>query len=319
MLTIGVDLGGTNIKAALVDAQGKVLQQESCPTALPRSAEAICGDVVRLCKQLMEKAHGLVAGIGVGCPGTVDPETGVVLYANNLGWKQFPMGPFLTQRLGLPVVMGNDANVAAFGEAMAGCAKDAQSAVILTLGTGVGGGVVLDGRLLTGYTGAAAELGHMMIEKDGEPCTCGCRGCLETYASATALIRQTRRAMTAHPESLMNTLAKPDEVTGRTAFDAAFQGDAAARQVVQEYIRYLAIGIASLINIFFPQIVGLSGGVANQGEALLEPLRRAVEPMVYGYEFTQKKTRLVCCTLGYQAGLVGAALLAKQTIEAKQG
>lgn len=318
MLTIGIDLGGTNIKAALVDGGGRVLRQESCPTALPRPAEAICEDVVRLCKQLIGGADGPVAGIGVGCPGTVDPETGVVLYANNLGWKQFPMGDFLAERLGLPVIMGNDANVAAFGEAMAGCAKDAQSAVILTLGTGVGGGVVLDGRLLTGYTGGASELGHMMIEKDGEPCTCGCRGCLESYASATALIRHTKRAMAAHPESRMNAIAKPEEVTGRTAFDAAAQGDAAARQVVEEYIQYLAVGIASLINIFFPEIIGLSGGVANQGEALLAPLRRAVEPMIYGHEFTQKKTRIVCCTLGYQAGLVGAALLAKQAVEAGQ-
>ncbi|MBS4912491.1 MAG: ROK family protein, partial [Subdoligranulum variabile] len=279
MLYLGVDLGGTNIKAALVNSEGEILCEAGIPTNLPRPAEAVCDDIATLCLQLAEGKD--VAGVGVGCPGTVDG--GTVLYSNNLDWHDFAMEEYLAQKIGLPVVVGNDANVAALGEALAGCAKGAQSTVVVTLGTGVGAGVVLDGKLLTGYTGAASEAGHMVVldTPDAPRCTCGRHGCLEALASATALIRMTKEARLAHPESALNVLAaKPEDVNGRTAFDAAAQGDAAAQQVVDTYIHYLAVGIANLINIFFPEVIGLSGGVANQGENLLKPLRAAVEPMV---------------------------------------
>ena len=290
MLYLGVDLGGTNIKAALVNSEGEILCEANTPTNLPRPAEAVCDDIAALCLQLAEGKD--VAGVGVGCPGTVDG--GTVLYSNNLDWHDFAMEEYLAQKTGLPVAVGNDANVAALGEALAGCAKGAQSTVVVTLGTGVGAGVVLDGKLLTGYTGAASE----------------------ALASATALIRMTKEARLAHPESALNVLAaKPEDVNGRTAFDAAAQGDAAAQQVVDTYIHYLAVGIANLINIFFPEVIGLSGGVANQGENLLKPLRAAVEPMVFGHDFAQKHTRITACTLGYRAGVIGAALLAKSRME----
>ena len=312
MYTLGVDLGGTNIKVALVDEKGCILQEASRPTNLPRPAEAVCDDIAALCLQLTE-GRGDVAGVGIGCPGTVDDATGMVLYSNNLDWSNFAMGPYLSQRIGLPVRLANDANAAALGEALAGCAKGTDSAVILTLGTGVGGGVVLGGKLLTGYTGAAAEPGHMVIHDspDAPLCTCGRRGCLEAYASATALIRMTKEAMAAHPESGLWKLATLDTVTGRTAFDGRDAGDAVAAGVVNEYTHWLAVGIANLINIFFPQVVGLSGGVANQGEALLKPLRQMVEPMVFGSAFASKHTTLTTCTLGYRAGVIGAALLAQ--------
>ena len=224
------------------------------------------------------------------------------------------MSDYLEAATGLPVRLANDANAAALGEALAGCAKGADSAVILTLGTGVGGGIVLGGKLLTGYTGAAAEPGHMVIcdTKDAPLCTCGRRGDLESYASATALIRMTREAMQAHPESALWRFAGPDTVEGRTVFDARDAGDAVAAAVVGQYIHHLAVGIANLVNIFFPEVVGLSGGVANQGEALLAPLRAEYEPMVFGAAYAEKKTRLVSCTLGYRAGVIGAALLAAQ-------
>lgn len=241
-----------------------------------------------------------------------------MLYSNNLDWHDFAMEEYLAQKTGLPVAVGNDANVAALGEALAGCAKGAQSTVVVTLGTGVGAGVVLDGKLLTGYTGAASEAGHMVIldTADAPRCTCGRHGCLEALASATALIRMTKEARLAHPESALNVLAaKPEDVNGRTAFDAAAQGDAAAQQVVDTYIHYLAVGIANLINIFFPEVIGLSGGVANQGENLLKPLRAAVEPMMFGHDFAKKHTRITACTLGYRAGVIGAALLAKSRME----
>lgn len=306
-LYLGVDLGGTNIKAALVDAEGNILNESSVPTNLPRQAETVCDDIAALCTALADGVR--VHGIGVGCPGTVDG--GVVRYSNNLNWHNFAMADYLQGKTGLPVRLANDANAAALGEALAGCAKGAESAVIVTLGTGVGGGVVLNGKLLTGYTGAASEPGHTVIcDTPNAPlCTCGRRGCFEAYASATALIRMTRQAMDAHPESALHTVAANGTVNGRTAFDAAELGDAAAKQVVDDYIHYLAVGIANLINMFFPQVIGLSGGVANQGENLLRPLRAAVQPMIFGDEYAKKHTTLTTCTLGYRAGVIGAALL----------
>lgn len=306
-LYLGVDLGGTNIKAALVDAEGNILKESSVPTNLPRPAEAVCDDIAALCAALADGVR--VHGIGVGCPGTVDG--GVVRYSNNLNWHDFAMADYLQGKTGLPVRLANDANAAALGEALAGCAKGAESAVIVTLGTGVGGGVVLNGKLLTGYTGAASEPGHTVIcDTPNAPlCTCGRRGCFEAYASATALIRMTRQAMDAHPESALHTVAANGTVNGRTAFDAAELGDAAAKQVVDDYIHYLAVGIANLINMFFPQVIGLSGGVANQGENLLRPLRAAVQPMIFGDKYAKKHTALTTCTLGYRAGVIGAALL----------
>ena len=317
MRYLGIDLGGTNIKAALVDQDGRILAEAHRPTGLPRPAEAVCGDIAAAAEELLSTAGSAeVAAVGVGCPGTVDGATGTVLYSNNLGWHDFPLRAWLEQRLHLPVSIVNDANAAALGEAAAGCAKGADSAVILTLGTGVGGGVVLRQHLLTGYTGAASEPGHMVVVADGAPCSCGRCGCLEAYASATALIRATREAMDLHPDSLLHQLARAEGgVSGRTAFDAAEQGDPAGAQVVAQYVHYLAIGIADLINVFFPEVIGLSGGVANQGEPLLEALRREVEPAVFGHRYARKKTRLVCCTLGYRAGVIGAAMLAKQDLE----
>ena len=287
MYYLGVDLGGTNIKAALVDADGAIIKEASTPTKLPRPAEAVCDDIAALCNQLAQGQQ--VAGIGVGCPGTVDG--GLVRYSNNLDWHDFAMGDYLRAKTGLPVALANDANAAALGEAL-----------------------VLGGKLLTGYTGAAAEPGHMVIldTPDAPRCTCGRPGCLESLASATALIRMTKEAMAAHPESALHGIAaQSGGVNGRTAFDAAAQGDAAGKAVVEQYIHYLAVGVANMINIFFPEVIGLSGGVANQGENLLAPLRAAVGPMVFGNAYAQKHTRITTCTLGYRAGVIGAALLAK--------
>ncbi|MFR6394283.1 MAG: ROK family protein [Oscillospiraceae bacterium] len=174
--------------------------------------------------------------------------------------------------------------------------------MVVTLGTGIGGGVVLDGHLLTGFTGAASELGHMCIVADGESCACGRRGCWETYASATALIRRTEAAMAAHPDSALHRIAREKGgVDGRTAFAGQEAGDPAATRVVAEYIRYLGVGIANLVNIFFPQVIALGGGIANQGETLLRPLRAQVQSQEYGSAYTKKHPRIVTCTLGSDA------------------
>lgn len=316
MFYIGIDLGGTNIKAAVVGPEGEILSEASLPTALPRSAQAVCDDIIRAAQQAVENGPCTLdqaAAVGVGCPGTVDDKSGVVLYSNNLGWENFPIREYLETRLHKPVAVGNDANVAALGEAKAGCAKNAQSAVIITLGTGVGGGVVLDGKLLTGYTGAASEPGHIVVEPDGVLCSCGRRGCLEAYASATALIRMTKEAMEKDESSSLHAFAaQAGGVTGKVAFDAAQAGDETARQVVRQYIHYLGLGLADLINVFFPEVIGLSGGVANQGENLLVPLRKEVENQVFGHSYAKKKTRICACTLGYKAGVIGAAMLAQE-------
>ena len=315
MYTIGVDLGGTNIVAGLVDEAYNIVATAKTKTALPRPAEAILDDMAALCAQVMATAgvtKAEVAYIGIGCPGTCNTETGEVEYSNNLRFSHVMLGPEMETRTGLPVYIENDANAAALGEAMAGAGRGAQKSLCVTLGTGVGGGIVLDGQIYSGSNFAGAELGHMVIMVDGEPCTCGRNGCWEAYASATALIRQTRRAMEAHPDSAMWALADGalDKVSGRTAFDAMRQGDAAGTQVVEQYIRYLACGLVNVINVFQPDVLCIGGGICKEGETLLGPVRALIEAERYS-KYSQKQTRLCVAELGNDAGVVGAACLGR--------
>ena len=314
MYYIGIDLGGTNIKGALVSETGEIAREVSRPTRVELGAEAVCDGIAAGITELSSGVDRTsLGGVGLGCPGTVDDETGCVLYANNLGWKNFDLRAEVKSRTGFDLRIGNDANVAALAEALVGCARGAQSAVIVTLGTGVGGGVVLGGKLLTGYTGAASEIGHMVIAENGEECTCGSRGCFEAYSSATALIRDTKRTMAAHPESLLHAIAaEQGGVDGRTAFLAKERGDEAGAQVVEDYIEHLACGLTNLVNIFFPEVLALSGGVANQGDALLLPLRERVRERSFGSRYAVSHTRIELCTLGYRAGVIGAAMLARE-------
>ena len=310
---IGIDLGGTNIKGALVSAKGEILKEHSIPTCVDLGPGAVAGRIGQVIAQL-SIGEDTVGGVGVGCPGTVDDASGIVRFAANLNFVNFDLRSALRAHTALPIHLGNDANAAALGEALFGCGRGAESTIVVTLGTGVGGGVVLDGKMLTGYTGAASELGHMVIRAGGEECTCGRRGCFEAYASATALIRETKRAMAAHPESRMHAAAEENgAVDGRTAFIAAQRGDAAAQAVVDRYLDDLACGVANIVNIFFPEVIALSGGVANQGDALLVPLRERVRALSYGSRYAVRHTRIELCTLGYRAGVIGAALLAKQS------
>ena len=306
---IGIDLGGTNIKGALVNEQGEIIRQSTCPTHAEQGVEAVTATIADMIRDLAKGED--IAGVGLGCPGIVDDASGTVVYACNLGWTNYDVRSALRELTGFSVRLVNDANAAALAEVVAGAAKGAESAVVVTLGTGVGGGVVIGGRLLTGYTGAASELGHMTIVADGVPCACGRKGCFETYASATALIRMTDEAMAKHSESVMHKIATEQGVDGRTAFAAQQAGDPVGDAVVRQYIRYLSIGIANIVNIFFPEVVALSGGVANQGENLLAPLRREVSQQEYGAAYTAKHSRIACCTLGNTAGMIGAALFAK--------
>lgn len=315
MYTIGVDLGGTNIVAGLVDADCHIVETVSCKTNLPRPAGAIIDDMASLCLQVMEKAgisKDQVSYVGIGCPGTCNVETGEVEYSNNLRFEHVMLAPEMKEKVGLPVYIENDANAAALGEAMAGAAKGAAKSVCVTLGTGVGGGVVIDGKIYSGSNYAGAELGHVVMIMDGEPCTCGRRGCWETYSSATALHRQTKAAMQAHPDSLMWQLVDGDitKVDGRIPFEAMKQGDAAGKAVVDRYCEYLACGLLNVINVFQPDVLCVGGGVCRQGEYLLGPVRKMIEEGRYS-KYSTKQTKLCVAELGNDAGIVGAACLGR--------
>lgn len=308
---LGIDLGGTNIKGGVITDAGEVVREASRPTRAEQGPEAIADGVAALIREI--EGNESFDGVGLGCPGTVDDESGEVVCAFNLGLIHYDLRGAIRARTGYELRLGNDANVAALAEATFGAGRGAHSTVVLTLGTGLGCGVVLEGRMLTGYTGAASELGHMVIAEDGAPCTCGRRGCFEAYSSATALIRMTKEAMDAHPESVLHAVARENgAVDGRTAFAAKERGDAAGAEVVNTYIKFLAAGVTNVVNTFFPEIVAFSGGVANQGEALLAPLREEVSRQEFGGRYVKKHAKLLRCTLGYRSGIIGAALLPRQ-------
>ncbi len=312
MLSIGIDLGGTNIVAAVVDENYNILGKSKTPTATPRSAEEIFDDIAKVCKEAMANANVKIediSSIGMGTPGTVNGD-GVIEFANNLGFDNVPAKQMLNYRLGeLPVFIENDANCAALGEAYAGCGNGAENFVAVTLGTGVGSGIIVDGKIVSGVNFAGGECGHMVIVVDGEPCTCGRKGCWEAYASATALIRQTKAAMEADPESVMHELAKEEgKVSGRTAFDAMRKGDISGINVVNNYIKYVACGLINLVNALQPEIICVGGGICNEGETLMKPLRRYVQAERYSIH-SKIQTKILKAQLGNDAGIIGAALL----------
>lgn len=312
MFTIGIDLGGTNIVAAVVDEKYNIIKKAKTPTNMPRSAEEIFDDIAMVCKQAMADANITIddiSSIGLGTPGTVNAE-GVIEYANNLGFDHIHAKDMLVERLGdKPVFIANDANCAALGEAYAGCGNGSKNFVAVTLGTGVGSGVIVDGKLVTGVNNAGGECGHMVIVVDGEACTCGRHGCWEAYASATALINQTKKAMEEYPDSIMHKLAEEEgKVSGRTAFDAMRHGDIAGIKVVDQYIKYVSCGIINLVNALQPEIICVGGGICNEGETLLRPLRRYVEAERYSV-YSKIQTKIMKAELGNDAGIIGAAVL----------
>ncbi len=308
---LGIDLGGTNVAAAVVSEEGTILGKVSLPT--PRGVEAVADQMAQAARTAAAAA-GLtmesMASVGVGSPGTIEPDTGVVKYWSNLDFRDVPLAGLLRERLGREIYLENDANAAALGEYAAGAGKGSSSMVAITLGTGVGGGAVLGGKLYTGFNYAGLEVGHFVIEYNGRPCTCGRRGCFEAYCSATALIKRTRELMLEHPDSRLWELAggSPDGVDGRTPFDAAALGDPTAGQIIDEYICYLGCGVASLVNIFQPEVLCIGGGPSAQGETLMAPVRYILNREDYARNHLHR-TRLVRATLGNDAGIIGAALL----------
>lgn len=310
---IGIDLGGTNIAAGVVDDAGHIIYKASIPTLAKRPAEEIAEDMAKLCADITDGAGcsmSDIEAVGVGCPGTVDSKNGIVSYACNLRMENTPLGTMLEEKLGKKVILENDANAAAFGEYVVNGDK-AESFVLITLGTGVGGGVIIDGRLLRGFNCAGGELGHIVINADGsEVCSCGLKGCWEAYASVTALIRQTKEAMQKDAGSSMHEWVREHgKVSGRTAFDCAKKGDKTAKAVVEQYVRYVGTGLISILNIFQPNKILIGGGISKEGEYLLNPLREYV--YAGDYNKHSEKTKIEVATLFNDAGIIGAALSAQ--------
>ncbi len=316
MFYVGIDLGGTNIAGGVLDENLKIIKKGSVPTGGSRHYSAIVKDMAMLIKKLLVQAgvsDSEVDSIGIGSPGTCDREKGVLLYTNNINFNDVPLRAEMQKYIQLPVYIENDANCAALGESMAGAARGVPDSITVTLGTGVGGGIILDEKVYTGFNGMAGEIGHIVIKHKGELCTCGRKGCWEAYASATALIRQTINAAKEHPESIINRLVDGDlsRVDAKTAFDAMRQDDAVGKRIVNEYISYVGEGIVDLINIFQPSRLVLGGGISKEGETILVPLREIARKDSYFGEGDIAHTEIVAAELGNDAGIVGAAMLCR--------
>ena len=318
MYYVGVDLGGTNIAIGIVDENYQMIIKDKTPTKAERGADEIIRDMATLTASLVERA-GLtfddVAAMGVAAPGAVDNETGVVKCCNNVDMFHYPIADKLKTLIPVKrVCLANDADAAAWAEAKIGAGKGCNDLIMVTLGTGVGGGIVMNGKIYAGYNNMGGEIGHMTLSFDGRPCTCGRKGCFEAYCSATALIAMTLEkieecAATGRSTVMTEMVAKKGKASGRTAFDAMRAGDEAAREVVDAYISYLACGITSLVNIFQPRVLCIGGGICGEGEALLAPLREIVDREQYGTDAHSDKTELKIAELGNDAGIIGAALI----------
>ena len=308
MYRIGIDLGGTNIAVGVVNENYEIVAHHSVPTGASRPAEEVIRDMGDAVEAVLVKAGVSIdqcESMGIGSPGNCDSERGVVARAYNLGWFDVPVCAMLQERFGIPVRLSNDANCAALAETVAGAAIGCKNMVLITLGTGVGGGIIIDGKIYAGMRSAGAELGHMLLVLDGEPCTCGRKGCWETYASATALIRQAKKAAADHPESL---LAQAEEITGLAVFQAADKGDAVAQAVIDQYCVYVAAGFTDLVNSLAPEMILLGGGISRQGERILAPMREYVMNNCFGQKDGAIPV-IKAAALGNEAGIIGAAAL----------
>ena len=311
MRKIGIDLGGTNIAAGIVDENGRILQKKSVPTGASRPREEIIDDIAALCRTLTNEAgipFSEIDAIGIAVPGGVDAKSGEIPFTPNIPFSGINICEILSSKLdGKKVGVANDANAATLAEVFCGAAKGADNAVMITLGTGVGGGIVIDKKIYSGSNGLAAEIGHFVIQRGGEKCGCGRRGCFEAYGSATALIRMTKDELnTCFMSGEATLMAESAKISARTAFDAYRQGDAAATRVIDKYIDGLANGIASLINIFQPDVFIIGGGISGEKQFLIDLLQPRVDEEDFA-RTASKRTRLCTAACGNDAGIIGAA------------
>lgn len=312
MITIGIDLGGTGIKVGAVSPEGGILSKAAGPTLPERGPEAVIKDMVSLTRKAVKEAGTTleaVTSIGIGVPGIEDPARGIVPFLTNLGWHEIPMRSIFQSMIDKPIFVTNDAVAAALAESVAGVSKGTKSSVMVTLGTGLGGGVIIDGKPFLGAHGVASEIGHMAIKFDGEMCTCGKRGCFERYASASALIREGKRLAAAHPESLVykSVQGEMENITAKTVIDAAKAGDDEAMKLFDKYVFWLCTGLVNLINTYDPEMLVLGGGVSAAGTFLLDPVRERLPELVF-YK-TMPYARIELATLGNDAGIIGAGML----------
>ena len=312
MIAIGIDIGGTSIKGAGITKEGKVLKVFSMPVVKGDSQDATINKLIEAINKYIKEQDFKkeeILGIGLGVPGVMDTKAGVITYSNNLQWYDLPIVDLIEKGTGLKVKITNDANAAALGEAKYGAGKKYKNIIMITLGTGVGGGIIIDGKIFEGNLGKGAELGHSVLVLDGEQCSCGRKGCFEAYASATALIRDTKRAMDKNKKSKCWEISeKLGKVDARVAFEAERAGDEVGHQLVENYVKYLGEGCLNYFNIFRPEALILSGGIANEGEYLLSRLRKYFEDRNYGFQGTPKVDLLVS-ELGYDSGKIGAGAL----------
>ena len=317
MYRIGIDLGGTNIAAGLVSEDMKILAKVSVPTGASRAPECIVDDMAAACRRLVSEAGlntGDIAAVGIASPGIANHDDGVIEYANNLPFRRFPIASMLRERFPVDNIrVENDANAAAWGEAVAGAAKGTSNSVMITLGTGVGGGIIIDGKVMSGFNYAGGELGHIVIRAGGRKCSCGRQGCWEAYSSATALTAMTEEKIeecraAGRPTKMTEFAAKRGKVSARTAYEAMRAGDEAAAEVVDVYSQYLACGLTNIVNIFQPEVISIGGGISNEKDALLEPLLPIIRKEQYGGGIV-KETRIRIAELGNDAGIIGAAFL----------
>ena len=318
---VGIDLGGTNIKAGIVDDQGKLLNKESIKTKAERPCEEIIKDMGMLAAKVIEEA-GLkkedINAIGIGSPGTPDNKSGLLVYAKNLPFVNAPMRKIIRDVIDLPVYIDNDANCAAMAEAVAGAAKGVKDSVTITLGTGVGAGVIINGSIYSGFNQAGSEFGHTVLVSGGEQCSCGRKGCFEAYGSASALARMTEEAAAANPTSILGKLIEENggSANARIAFDGMKAGDEVSANVVDTYIDYLSEGLANAINTFMPEVLLIGGGVCNEGDPLMIPLReKTLNKPFFGPGV--RKTEIRVAKMGNDAGIVGAAMMGKACFDDK--
>lgn len=307
---IGVDVGGTNLVAGVVNKKGEILAKAKCKTESSRSTDAVIADILKIISQVCINAGSDekdILSIGFGIPGPVDRDKGEVIYCANIPFTNVPLAGIIRSKWDVAVNLLNDADAAAFGEAYAGSAKGCNYMMLVTLGTGIGGGIVIDGKIYTGFNNIGGEIGHIVIEHEGRQCNCGRRGCWEKYAAASGLVSLTKEQMEKDSESILWHIAPTLKlVNGETAFRAADKGDASGKAVVDLYINYLANGLSSVINIFQPEVLCIGGGICNEGDILLLPLREIVKKSTFRHP--ERNTEIRIASLGNDAGIIGAAL-----------
>jgi len=310
---VGIDVGGTGLKAGVVTEDGKIISKVTCPTGVERGAEAVVNDMAHLALRAIEEAKLTmddIKAVGIGIPGIQDPATNRVPFCTNLGWHDVPLVEWMQKVIDKPIYVNNDATVAGLAEAVSGVSAGVKNSVFITLGTGVGGGVVIDGKVFSGSHGVGTEIGHMMTVAGGRQCTCGNRGCWETYASATAIIRMGQEMARVNPDcELLKAAGSIENITAKHVIDLAKAGDAKCGTIFDQYVENLCVGIVNIINILDPEVIALGGGVAGAGQFLLDAVRAKLPSMIF-YK-TMPYARIELATLGNDAGIIGAAMLGR--------